>query len=210
MSNVLIADDHPVVRLGLIQILEESPGFRVAGEASTGEELLELARSTSADVALVDIGMPGPGIFKLLRELARIGDGLPTLVLSVHPEDQYAVQVIRAGAAGYLTKDHSANELLSAVRRIASGGRYVSADLAERFARDLQTDSDGLPHESLSEREFEVLRLLGQGGSVVKIAGRLVLSPKTVSTYRVRLMEKLGLSNTAEIIRYAVENGLVD
>ena len=134
MSDVLIADDHPVVRRGLIQIIEESPDFRVAGEASSGEDLLELARSTPADVALVDISMPGPGIFELLRELARIGDGLPTLVLSVYPEDQYAIQVIRAGAAGYLTKDHSPSELVGAVRRVASGGRYVSADLAERLA----------------------------------------------------------------------------
>ena len=210
MVDVLIADDHPVVRRGLIQILEDSQGCRVIGEASNGDELLELARNTPADVALVDIAMPGPGVFDLLRSLAGVGGGLPTLILSIYPEDQFAVQVLRAGAAGYLTKDHSPSELVDAVHRVASGGRYVSADLGERLVRELQTGSGGLPHERLSDREFEVLRLLSQGSSVTQIAGQLVLSPKTVSTYRVRIMEKTGLGSTAEIIRYGVENGLVD
>lgn len=210
MITILVADDHPVVRHGLTRILEGVSDFTVVGEAATGEQLLEIAKRIRTNVALVDVSMPGPGILALLGGLARVGHGIAALVLSLHPEEQYAVPALKAGAAGYLTKDCSPDELITAVRRVASGRRYVSLGLADRLARNLQTGSGGLPHEQLSDREFEVLRLLGTGQSVGEIGKKLFLSPKTVSTYRARLLEKMGLESNAQIIRYSVEKGLVD
>ena len=208
MIRVLIADDHPVVRSGLRRIAEEDKGITVTAEASNGQETLSAMTTAIVDVVLLDVSMPGAPFIETLR---RLRDQYPTvrvLVLSAHPEDQWAVRALRAGASGYLTKDHSPDQLVDAVRRVHRGGRYVSPTLAERLAAQLGTEFAGAPHEQLSDREFEVLRRLGAGHTVKDVAAQLKLSPKTVSTYRARLMEKLRVTSNADLVRYVSQHGL--
>jgi DNA-binding NarL/FixJ family response regulator len=208
MIRLLIADDHPIVRAGLRRIVEDDSSMVVTAEAASGNEALAALRQSAADVVLLDVTMPGGSFTDTLHRLRDEHPTVKVLVLSVHPEDQWAVRALRGGASGYLTKDHSPEQLLDAVRRVYRGGRYVSPALAERLAAQLGPGFDGAPHELLSDREFEVLRALGTGLSVKEIAQLMGLSPKTVSTYRTRLMEKMGLTNTADLVRYASTHGL--
>lgn len=209
MIRLFIADDHPVVRAGLRHIVEQDPGMVVTGEAASRHDLLDALTRTIADVVLLDVSMPGASFVDTLQHLRDEYPSVKVLVLSVHPEDQFAVRALRAGASGYVTKDHSATVLLDAVRRVYQGGRYISDTLAERLASFVDPRFEGMPHERLSDREFEVLRNLGTGLSVKEAADLLHLSPKTVSTYRARLLEKMGLSGTADIVRYVAVHGLV-
>lgn len=210
MIRLLIADDHAIVREGLRRLLGECPDMEVREEASSGDEILSKldALDVDVDVALLDLSMPGPGFFELMRHLRERCPNIAILVLSMQPEDMYAVRALRAGAAGYVTKDHSPNELAKAIRRVASGGRYISAELAESLALGHGLDPDSQGHAQLSNREFQVLCRIGAGDSVKEVAAQLDLSPKTVSTYRSRILEKLSLETTAELIRYAVEHKL--
>jgi len=208
--RVLICDDHPIVRKGLRDILEQEGTPVTIGEVASAEEALELARKKAWDTVVLDITMPGRSGLELLKDLKRERPNVPVLVLSVHPAEQYAVRVLRAGASGYLTKESAPEELLTAVRRIVRGGRYVSPSVAETLAADLGRPADELPHQGLSDREFEIMRLLGSGKRVSEIAAELHLSVKTVSTYRARVLTKLNARTTAQIMRYAIKHGLVD
>ena len=210
MIRALIADDHAVVRQGLKQILGGTPEMLVAGEATNGQEVLDKVRAETGDVVVLDISMPDRSGLDVLKQLRSERPKLPVLVLSMHSEDQYAVRVLKAGASGYLTKDSAPDELVKAIRKVVSGGRYVSSFLAEKLAFEIGTDSSRLPHETLSDREFQVLRLIAAGESVTEIAAELYLSVKTVSTYRARLLQKMNLTTNAELIHYAMQNHLID
>ena len=210
MIRVLIVDDHPIVRAGLRRIAEDDPAIVVTGEASNGQDALDALRQTVADVVLLDVTMPGAPFTETLRRLREEQPTVRVLVLSAHPEDQWAVRALRGGASGYLTKDHSPDQLLDAIRRVHRGGRYVSTSLAERLATQLGQDFVDAPHEQLSDREFDVLRSLGAGHTVKEVAARLGLSPKTVSTYRTRLMEKMRFATNADLVQYVAANGLIE
>jgi DNA-binding NarL/FixJ family response regulator len=210
MIRVLIADDHAVVRQGLKQILGDTPDMVVAGEATNGQEALDKVRAEVWDVVVLDLSMPDRSGLDVLKQLRSERPNLPVLVLSMYAEDQYAMRVLKAGASGYLTKDSAAEELVKAVRKVVSGGRYVSPFLAEKLAFEIGRDLSKLPHETLSDREFQVLRLIAAGKSVKEIAAELYLSAKTVSTYRVRLLQKMNLTTNAELIHYAIQNRLID
>lgn len=210
MIRALIADDHAVVRQGLIQILGNIPEITVAGEAINGQEVLDKVRAEAWDVVILDISMPDRSGLDILKQLKSERPKLPVLVLSMHSEDQYAVRALKAGASGYLTKDSAPDELVKAIRKVVSGGRYVGSCLAERLAFEIGADSSKLPHETLSDREFQVLRLIASGKSVTEIAAELSLSSKTVSTYRVRLLQKMNLKTNAELMHYAMQNHLID
>jgi two-component system invasion response regulator UvrY len=210
MIRVFIVDDHPIVRAGLRRIAEDDRGVSVTGEAPNGEEALLALRHQVADVVLLDVSMPGAPFTDTLRRLREQHPSVRVLVLSAHPEDQWAVRALRGGAAGYLTKDHSPEQLLDAVRRVHRGGRYVSAALAEHLASHLGRDFAEAPHERLSDREFDVLRGLGMGLTVKDVAAKLALSPKTVSTYRTRLMEKMQFAANADLVQYAAMHGLTE
>jgi two-component system, NarL family, invasion response regulator UvrY len=208
--RVLIADDHAVFRRGLKETLAEAFSAVVFGEARTAQEALDHVRRQNWDVVILDISMPGKSGLDILDELKRLRPKLPILLLSMHPEQQFARRALKAGAAGYLTKDGVPEELKEAVKKIVGGGRYVSATLAEKLAVDLREGSDLPPHELLSDREFQVLRMIASGKTVKEIAEELSLSVKTVSTYRARILEKTGMKTNAELIRYALQAELVD
>lgn len=210
MIKILIADDHPVVRKGLREIIEETSDMEVADEASNGQEVLAKVFKKDFDVVLLDISMPGRSGLDILKELKSQLPKLAVLVLSIHPEEQYAVQVLKAGASGYLTKKSAPEELVTALRKVSAGGKYVSPSLAEKLASALKTGIEKPPHETLSAREYEVMRKIALGKTVTEIARELFLSPKTISTYRSRILEKMGIKNNAELIRYAIKNRLVD
>ena len=210
MLYVLVADDHAVVRLGLRSIIDDTPDLRVAAEVSTGAEVLTLTRERRFDVVLLDLTMPGTSGLEVLAHLRAEHPRLPVLVLSMHAEDQYAVRVLRAGAAGYLNKESAPERLVEAIRRVAAGGRYVSPETAERLLDAVTIGSQGPEHEALSDREFQVMRLLAGGLAVGEIAERLSLSVKTVSTYRTRVLEKLHMRTNADLTRYALANGLIE
>ncbi len=210
MIKILVVDDHAVVREGLKRIIAENQGMAVTGEAADGYEAMRLVKTEPCDVVLLDISMPNKNGLDVLKELHAESPRLPVLVLSMHGEDQYAIRVLRAGAAGYLTKDSAPAKLVQAIRKVVRGGKYVSSTLAERLVFDLGADSDKAPHEVLSDREYQVLCLISSGKTVTQIAGELALSVKTISTYRVRILEKLKMKNNAEITRYAIKEGLVD
>ena len=210
MTRIAIADDHVLVRRGLAELLREMDDFRVVGEASSGDELLRLLREDRVDVIVMDMNMPGPSGLDLVKSIRAEFPRLPILVLSAHPEDQYAVRVVRAGAMGYLTKESAEADLVVAVRRVAAGKRYLTQTLAASLLDALDTNPDEDPHAALSDREYQVLRLIASGMTVGGIAEHLSLSVKTVSTYRSRLLQKMGMSNNSEITRYALENGLVE
>src|SRR5207253_4457687 len=208
--RVLVCDDHPIVRRGLREILEKAGAPVTVGEAASAAEGLALARKQSWDTVVLDITMPGRSGLALLKELKSERPHVPVLVLSVHPAEQYAVRVLRAGASGYLTKESAPEELLTAIRHIVRGGRYISPSVGETLADDLGRPADQLPHHGLSDREFEIMRRLAAGKRVSEIADQLHLSVKTVSTYRARVLRKLNLRTTADIMRYALKHGLVD
>ena len=210
MIRVLIVDDHPIVRAGLRRIAEDDRGISVTGEAASGDDALSALTRTVADVILLDVSMPGSPFTDTLRRLREQHPTVRILVLSAHPEDQWAVRALRGGASGYLTKDLSPEQLLDAIRRVHRGGRYVSPALAERLAAQLGQDFVGAPHEQLSDREFDVLRGLGTGRTVKEVAALLGLSPKTVSTYRTRLMEKMRFTTTADLVQYTAAHELIE
>jgi len=207
--RILIADDHAVVRRGLKQILSEERDISVVGEAKNGHEALEMSRRLEWDVAVVDYAMPGRGGVELLKEIKRHHPKRPVLVLSMYPEEWHAVQVLRAGGSGYLSKETATEELMTAIRKVAKGGRYVSAALAEKLASGLAPDRARAPHEGLSDREYRVLWLLASGKPISQIAKEMFLSPSTISTYRTRILRKLGLANNAQLVQYAVQHQLI-
>ncbi|CAB1367873.1 response regulator [Denitratisoma oestradiolicum] len=207
--HVLIADDHAIVRQGLKQILSETEDMVVTGEAEDGADALRLARQQSWDVFLLDVTMPNRNGIDTLKQLKKEFPRLPVLILSMHPEEQYAVRAIKSGAAGYLTKQSAPELLVTAIRQVAAGKRFISPSLAEQLANALADDSDKLPHERVSDREYQVLSRIAAGKTLTQIAEELNLSVKTVSEYRKRLMEKMRLETTADLIRYGLEHGLV-
>jgi DNA-binding NarL/FixJ family response regulator len=209
MIQVLIVDDHAILRRGLRALLSDEFTDAKFGEASNAEQALEQLGKKKWDVALLDITMPGKSGLDFLKELKVAWPRLPVLVLSAHPEDQFAVRVLKAGAAGYMTKESAPEELVQAIRKILAGGRYVSPTLAEQFVLNVRKDFTRAPHETLSDREYEVMCRIASGKTVTEIAGELSLSVKTISTYRARILQKLGVKNSAEIARYAIRNGLV-
>lgn len=210
MIKVLVADDHAVVRRGLRQILSETPDILVAGEAGTIPEVRRLVREQRWDLVVLDLNMPGGGGLELLAELRREIPGLRVLILTVSQESQYAVRAIKAGAAGFLTKESAPDKLIEAVRKISAGGRYVSAELAETLASLVAGESGGAPHERLSDRELEIFKMLGTGRTVSQVAQELGLSVKTVSTHRTRILKKLDMRTNAEMTHYVIKNGLVE
>jgi DNA-binding NarL/FixJ family response regulator len=210
MIRVLVVDDHAVVRRGVVQIVAEAHDMRCTGEAGTGREALRLASANDYDAVVLDIHLPDGSGLDVLKQLRGLRPGLPVLILSMYPETQYATRALRAGAAGYLTKESVPAELVAALRHVAAGGRYVSRELGEVLAAQVGGQATPEPHEALSDREDQVLRLLATGQTVTQIAQALSLSVKTVSTYRSRVLEKLGLKTTAELMRYALERGLVE
>ncbi len=210
MLRIVIADDHAVVRAGLRQILEETGELQVAGEAPDGASLIEMVRREDCDLVILDISMPGRGGVEILPRLKSEKPLLPVLILSTYPEEQYAVRLIKAGAAGYLSKESAPEMLVQAVRQIARGGRYISPAVAELLASRVAGGGGAAAHDQLSNREYEVMRLLGAGKTVTEVAEKLSLSVKTVSTYRARLLEKLGLQGNADLIRYVIENRLAE
>jgi DNA-binding NarL/FixJ family response regulator len=210
MARVLVADDHAVVRRGVLQILEEAPDRVTADEASTGHEVLQAVRERDYDVVLLDIALPDSNGLEVLKQLQSLKPDLNVLILSIYPEKQYAVRALKAGAAGYLTKDSAPDELIAAIRTVARGGKYITLSLAEKLADEVGGEVEKPAHEALSDREYQVMCLLAMGKTITEIAEELSLSVKTVSTYRARLLRKLGLNNTAEIIRYALKRKLVE
>ncbi len=208
--KILLADDHTVVRRGLKQILADEFKRATFGEARNAQEALDLVWKDNWDVVILDITMPGRSGLEVLREIKKSKPKLPVLVLSMHPENQFAVRVLKRGAAGYMTKESAADELVGAVKKILAGGRYVSASLAEKLATYLASDTQKPPQELLSDREFQVLRLIASGKIVSEIAKELSLSVKTISTYRTRILEKMGLRNNAELMHYAMQHQLVE
>jgi DNA-binding NarL/FixJ family response regulator len=210
MIRVLLADDHHVVRAGLRELLSGAGDITVAGEATNGHEVLERIRGADYDLAVLDMSMPGRSGIELIRLVKAERPKLRILMLSMHSEEQWAVRALRAGASGYLTKEAAPDELVAAIRRIAAGGAYVTPETAERLALDANRDSDAPPHTLLTDREFQVFRMIASGASVGEVAKRLSLSVKTVSTHKTHIMEKMGLANPAELIRYALEHKLLD
>lgn len=208
--RILIADDHPVVRRGLRQLLEEHPDLTVAAEAATGDEVLALIRQDEFDIVILDLTMPGRNGLDVLKDIRHERPALPVLVLSMHPEEHFAVRVLRAGAAGYLTKSAAPEELVGAIRKVTGGGKYVSPTLAEQLAVVLEREAEGQPHQRLTDREYQIMQLLASGKRVSEVADVLTLSVKTVSTHRARILEKMGLRNNAELTHYAIRNQLVD
>ncbi len=210
MVNVIIADDHPIVRQGLKQILSEEPDFAAFGEAQNSHEVLELIRKQDWDIVVLDITMPGRGGLDVLREIRHERPKLPVLILSIHPEDQYAVRALKAGASGYLTKESAPKDLVQAIRKILRGGKYVSPTLAEKLAFDLESEAEKPLHETLSDREFQVMLMIASGKTMSAIAEEMSLSIKTVSTYRARILEKMGMKTNADLTHYVFRNRLID
>ncbi len=210
MIRVLLADDHRIVRAGLKELLSETGDIAVAGEANDGTEALARIREDEYDVAVLDMSMPGRSGIELIRQVKQEKPRLPILVLSMHSEEQYAVRALKAGASGYLTKESAADQLVTAIRRIAAGGAFVTPETAQRLALDLNGAAATAPHTLLSDREFQVFRFIAGGKTVSDIAKQLSLSVKTISTHKTRIMRKMGLANQTELIRYAIEHRLLD
>jgi DNA-binding NarL/FixJ family response regulator len=210
MKKILIVDDHEVLRDGVMRIFDKQPPTVIFGEASTVQEALRRVREEDWDVVVLDISLGDRSGLEILKELKQIRPRLPVLILSMHSEEQFARRAFKAGAAGYITKDSPRAELVKAVNKVMSGGRYISAAVAEKFIFDLDLGSGRLLHESLSDREFEVLRLIASGKTVGEIAGILSLGDSTISTYRARILEKMGMKTNAELTHYAIHNKLVD
>ncbi len=210
MIKVLIADDHVVVREGLKHIISKASDMTVGAEAVNGQEVIDRVREQEFDVVVLDINMPGRGGFEILKELKRDYNRLPVLVLSVHPEDQVGVRVLRAGASGYLNKESTPKELVNAIRKVYTGGKFITPSLAEKLAYGLELDVKALPHEELSDREYQVFLMLAAGKAANEIAEELALSVKTVRTYRQRILEKLAMKNDVELSHYAIEHKLIE
>lgn len=210
MIEILLADDHTIVRDGLRQIIADTDDLTVAGEAVNGNEVLALVRERNWDVLILDISMPGKNGLELIKQIKIERPKLPILILSMHDEEQYALRALRAGAAGYLTKDSNARQLLAVVRKIAAGGVFLSPAMAERMARELMPATEALPHTLLSDREYQIFELIVHGNTLTNIAEQLCLSIKTVSTHKSNILQKMNMSNQADLIRYAIRHGLAD
>lgn len=210
MMRLLIADDHPIVREGLKRIIAECADMTVTAEAGDSNEVLEYSKTYPTDVILLDVSMPGIGFLETLHRLKINRPDIPVLVLSVHPEDHFALRALNAGAAGYLTKHHTPDELVDAIRHVYQGKKYVTPSLAEKLPTEFGSYSTKPPHEALSDREYDVLCRLATGETISDIATALMLSPKTISTYRARILEKMRLTNNADLVRYALDHALVD
>lgn len=209
MIRILVVDDHPIIRKGLKQIIEETYDLIVEEEASNGYEVLEKIQKKNFDVIILDLAIPGINGLDVLKQLKKIKPELPVLILSMYPEEQYAIRVLKAGASGYLTKESAPEELVSAIRKIKNGGKYISSSLAEKLAFNISVDSNKMVHELLSDREFQVMCMIASGKTVSEIADELSLSVKTVSTYRYRILDKMNLNSNAELTHYAFENNLI-
>jgi DNA-binding NarL/FixJ family response regulator len=209
MIRVLVADDHTLMREGLSRIIGSAEDMQVAAEATNGHEVLACIRQETLDLVLLDLSMPGKSGVELIKQVKDERPKLPVLVLTMHEEEQYAVRTIRAGASGYLTKESAGKELVNAIRRVAAGRLYISPGVAEQLALNVMPAQDELPHKQLSDREFEVFRLMVDGASITDIAERLHLSVKTVSTHKARILQKMAMQSLADLVRYAVENRLV-
>lgn len=210
MIRILLADDHQMFREGVRGLLDARSDMTVVGEAGTGEEALAAANETHPDVVILDVSMPGRGGLETVSELKRRNPKVRVLMLTVHSEDRFAVRCLKGGADGYMTKDNASEELIGAIRKVFSGGKYVSPSLAESLVLSLDRDFGSAPHETLSNREFQVMRMIASARTVSQIGLELCLSVKTISTYRSRILEKLGLRNNAEIMQYAMEQNLVE
>ena len=210
MIRVVLADDHGILREGLKQLLAADGGFEVVGEARDGHEVMQRVRELEFDVLVLDMSMPGRSGIELIKQVKGEKPKLRILVLSMHEEHQYAVRAIRAGASGYLTKEAASSRLVAAMKKVASGGAYISEAVAEQLALGNMPGNKGEPHEALSDREFQVFRMLAEGKSVADIAERLTLSVKTVSTHKANILQKMGLATTGELIRYALAHRLVE
>jgi len=208
MIRILIADDHAIIRHGLKQIVEESGEMRVVAEAGSGIEALRKIRDAECDVVLLDISMPDISGIDVLKQIHAERPQLPVLILSIYPEDQYATRLIKAGAAGYMTKESAPSEVVKALLCVAGGKKYIRPSVAEMLAEEIGSAEDRLPHQTLSDREYQIFLLLASAKTVSEIADTLALSVKTVSTYRTRILEKMHLSNNAELMRYAIDNQL--
>ncbi len=210
MINILIADDHELIREGLKKILKKEPDMEVMGEARNAQEIFDQVKNRKLSIVLLDISMPGLSGLDVLTELRKNYPKLPVLILSMHPEDRFAVRALKAGAAGYVTKDSAVGELVKAIRKVVTGGRYVSVRLAEKLADELEKGSEKPLHEALSDREFQVMRMVAAGKKVSEIAEDLSLSISTVNTYRTRILEKMKMETNVELTRYAIENHLIE
>jgi two-component system invasion response regulator UvrY len=207
--RILISDDHAIVREGIKQILADTDDLVVAGEATNGHEVIEHVRREDWGMVLLDLAMPGKDGLETLKEIKREKPKLPVLVLSIYPEEQYAVRALKAGASGYLTKESAPEELIAAIRKVSQGGKYISSSLAEKLASHLEVDADKPFHEALSDREYQVMLMIASGKTVKEIGDEMCLSVKTVSTYRVRALSKMGMKNNSEFTYYAIKYGLI-
>lgn len=210
MIRIVIADDHEIVRAGLKQIISDDEDMEVLGESNNGENLIELVKKNDYDVVLLDLKMQGISGIDVIKHIKAIKPDLPIIVLSMHAEDQYAVRTIKAGASGYLTKETAAENLVTAVRRVVGGGKYISPTLAETLADSIAGGGVELPHEKLADREFQVMCMIASGKTVSEIGSELFLSVKTISTYRQRILEKMNMKNNSELTHYAIKNNLLD
>jgi len=210
MIKVLIVDDHTIVREGLRQILEETSDIAVAGEASSAQEVINKVSNSNYDIVLLDISLPGRSGLDVLKQLKSIKPDLPILILSMHPEEQYAIRSLRAKASGYLTKESASDELIDAIRKVAKGRKYITSSLAEKLAFELESNTRHSSHEELSDREFQVMCMIASGKRIKEIADTLSLSVKTISTYRTRILKKMNMRNNSQLIHYAIKSGLVD
>jgi two-component system, NarL family, invasion response regulator UvrY len=209
MTHIIIADDHPIVRKGLKEILSAEPDMKIIGEAQNGQTVLDLLQRHDCDIVIMDITMPGRSGLDVLRDLKQEQPRVPVLILSMHPEEQYGVRALKSGAAGYLTKESAPEKLIGAIRKIVSGRKYVSSTLAEKLAFAVEKDSPKAAHEFLSDREYQVMTMIASGKTVGDIGKELNLSVKTISTYRTRILEKMKMKTNAELTYYAIKNDLV-
>lgn len=208
--RVIVADDHPILRAGLVSVLNASSDIRVVAEAGNGAEVLRSIRDVAFDVLLLDVSMPGKSGLDLMRQIRKDNTRLPILIVSSHPEDQYALRAIKAGASGYVTKMSAPADLVTAVRTVSNGRKFITPALAELLAAHVERPDDGTPHESLSDREFQTMKMIAAGHSLTEIADVLCISVKTVSVYRSRVLEKMRMKSNVELTRYVVEHGLTD
>ena len=210
MINILIVDDHVIVREGIKRIINDTKDMKIVAEASSGEEAIDMIRNEKYDLILLDISMPGQNGLQTLKLIKKHDKALPVLMLSMHSEEQYAMRTLKAGASGYMTKDTASSQLVTAIRKITSGKKFLSKEVAELLATTLYHSEDKEPHEYLSDREFEIFKMVASGNKIQDIAKKLSISPKTVSTYRSRILEKLSMQNNADLIHYAIDNNLID
>lgn len=210
MIKIVIADDHEIVREGLLRVVGEAEDIEVIGEAANGREVLQWVKKGGFDMLVLDLSMPDHSGVDFIKRLKDESPKLPILVLTMHEEEQYAVRSIRAGASGYLTKESASKELISAIRRVATGRLYINPSVAEKLALDTMTTHNGPPHKSLSDREFEIFQMVVHGRTMTDIAAQLHLSVKTVSTHKARILQKMNMLSVADLVRYAMSNGLTD